>query len=61
MQVAKIVQVNNHLFDVFIGDGWENWSRWNRNDKGFITQVKGMEVPSYIKVFIIKSLTPEKR
>lgn len=26
-----IKKITNHLFDVFVGDGWEQWTRFQRN------------------------------
>ena len=26
-----IKKITNHLFDVFVGEGWEQWTRFQRN------------------------------
>ena len=53
----KVLNVNNHIFDVFTFSGWENWSRWNKDRRGFLTQIGGEPVTGFMKSIIIKKLT----
>ena len=39
----KIYPLYTKLVDVFIGDGWLNWSRW-RSMNGKWKQISGIEV-----------------
>lgn len=39
----KIIKITNHLYDCFVGDGWENWSRWRVDSSGKIAFLKGKE------------------
>jgi hypothetical protein len=55
----KVYPVTSYLFDVFFGDGWENWSRWTRSKSGFITMVGGKNPPAIIKAAIINSVKGE--
>lgn len=52
----KVIKINSHLFDVFYGNGWTNWSRWTRSNTGFLKQTQGEEVPVFVKSFVIKTL-----
>ncbi len=56
----KIIKLNNHLYDAFVYDGWENWSRWNKDKRGFFTQVGGPVATGFIKNLIIKKLSEIK-
>lgn len=53
----KIYPVTNNLLDVFIGDGWENWSRWYWKNNT-LKQVSGKENP-FVKARLIKQLKGE--
>lgn len=53
----KIYPVTNNLLDVFIGDGWENWSRWYWKNN-ILKQVSGKENP-FVKARLIKQLKGE--
>ena len=53
----KKIYINKHLVDVFTGDGWENWSRWEKSKTGFLKQVGGSPIPGFLKAIIIKELT----
>ena len=50
----KTIKITTHLFDVFIGDGCENWSRWSKSKDGFIKQIGGKDVPKFVKHSIIE-------
>ena len=49
----KVLHINNKLFDIFFGQGWENWARFVL-DRGKLVQVNGVEVPKNIKTFLVK-------
>jgi len=43
-----IKKVNHNTIDVFIGTGWENWSRWKikfGKEHNQLFQVKGSRLP----------------
>ncbi len=52
----KLLKVNSHVVDVFSFNGWENWSRWNKDKRGFITQIGGEPVTGFLKSLIIKKI-----
>ena len=52
----KIKQVNNKIVDVFIGIGWENWSRWFLEANKDPVQISGIPVSSLSKKSILKHL-----
>ena len=43
----KVISVTNNLFDLFWGDGWENWARfkWDKETKAFIVLNKSKHLP----------------
>lgn len=53
----KIYPVTNNLLDVFIGDGWENWSRWYWKNNT-LKQVSGKE-NQFVKARLVKHLKGE--
>ncbi len=53
----KIIYIYKNLIDVFTGEGWDNWSRWEKSKSGFLKQIGGKPVPGFIKNIIIKELT----
>ena len=56
----KVIKISNHLFDVFMFDGWEQWSRWTKDKTGFMKQIGGAPVAGFIKANIIKGLSDLK-
>ena len=52
----KLYPISNSMIDVFIGDGWYNWSRW-RKMKGGWFQVSGPTVEQ--PALVLKSLIGE--
>lgn len=55
----KLYKVTNNLVDCFLGDGWENWSRW-KLQQGLVKQVGGHVVPPFIKTLIASALKDKK-
>jgi hypothetical protein len=50
MKDLQILRVNRQMVDVFSGMGWENWSRFEKTEKG-IRLVKGTSVsPEHFKI-----------
>lgn len=55
-----IKRVNSHLIDVFYGNGWENWARFNlvknhNNHTGhFLKHVAGQELPRNLFTILIR-------
>lgn len=46
-----IKKVNHNTFDLFLGEGWEGWSRWKikfGKDLTQLFQIKGTHVPKSI-------------
>lgn len=37
----KIVWLNDKMFDVFTGKGWDNWSRFRKEDGNKLKLIKG--------------------
>lgn len=56
----KTIKISSKLVDVFTGDGWENWSRWEKSKTGFLKQVGGAEITGFGKAIIIKKLSEVK-
>lgn len=52
----KVINISNSLIDVFAFDGWENWSRWTKDRRGFLTQIGGEPVTGFLKNIIIKKI-----
>lgn len=51
--MIKTIRVSGNVYDVFWGDGWENWARiQNRN--GFVKPVGGLEIPKLVFSVLIK-------
>ena len=50
----KVIKITNHLVDVFMGDGWENWGRFFRSKTGVISQIGGNPLPKYILAELFK-------
>lgn len=42
--MPKIIKITESLFDVFTGDGWENWSRFKKQGK-ILRLVGGAPLP----------------
>ena len=42
-----IKNINQHLFDIFWGIGWDNWARI-QNNNGYLKQTAGKEIPKII-------------
>lgn len=49
------VEVNT--FDVFLGEGWDNWSRVRVNEDGTVTPVKGLALNSHFLNYVKNSIT----
>ncbi len=48
MNISNIKVIRNgKTFDVFIGDGWENWSRIQKNKDGSLTHIAGLSLPKF--------------
>ena len=47
-----IKKVSPNLFDLFVGKGWDNWSRFQADDKGIVSLVKGKPLSKQIVDFI---------
>ena len=63
MKPLKLVirSINAHLFDVFWADeGWNDWARIQRNDRGFLTKTLGEEVPRAIFAELINMFNRKK-
>lgn len=56
----KIMRVNHYVFDVFLFNGWTNWSRWNKGKDGFIKQISGEPIHGFTKNAIIHKLNEVK-
>ena len=42
----KIISLGHNLFDVFVGDGWENWTRVRYNkQQRLLVKVNGANLP----------------
>ncbi len=54
------MRVNHYVFDVFLFNGWTNWSRWNKGKDGFIKQISGEPVHGFTKNAIIHKLNEVK-
>jgi len=48
-----VKHIAKNEFDVFFNKGWDNWARFQVENKK-LTQVKGVEVPSNIISFLEK-------
>ncbi len=52
----KLYPIFKSLIDVFTEDGWEHWSRWSIDKRGFIKQVGGEPITGFPKTVIIKEI-----
>lgn len=43
-----VKRIDAHVFDVFWGNGWYNWARFDLG-LGGLTQVKGVSVPHTVR------------
>lgn len=56
----KIIKINKHLVDCFIGDGWKGWSRVlikSTSNKGKVAKViSGASLPSIRLIEVVKTI-----
>lgn len=56
----KIIKINKHLVDCFVGDGWKGWSRVlikSTGNKGKVAKViSGASLPSIRLIEVVKTI-----
>jgi hypothetical protein len=55
----EVIWLDEHNFDVFWESGWNNWARIH-NNKGFLKQTSGVEIPKHVFSQLIKFITGGK-
>ena len=45
----------NHEYDVFVGNGWENWSRFKKESK-ILKLIKGQPLPKELYEKLLKEI-----
>lgn len=49
-------KVIGNVFDVFWGDGWDNWARIE-NRRGFVKPIAGQEIPKIVFQMLIREFS----
>lgn len=59
--LIEVKQLNQNTFDVFHDKGWDHRSRWQVDNKGFLTFVEGEYPPKEVKEEIINQLGKKQK
>jgi len=54
MKILRVKKTN--LYDVFMGEGWENWSRYSLVKGRYLSFVNGKELPKMLLGKIFKEI-----